>query len=454
MLAIVGGKCHSARRLELILICGWVCVYLAVASATGRDDRLRFTVRDMVSTQLPGLYTLIPLGRASSSCPQSLRIGQVEITGGGRNEQVFVVPHSHVSVPSTSAIASLPNSSSNSTSRVQCDSVRVSENMLTGRVSGTILRRGSDVELDRRVALLDRLALSGGRFYVGYEHGARRCGGHTVPDSTVSVWAAPGRVVTAVADDLVLRLDPGTKYIYYFSTPPCFYRGDAAERGRVVRLASPTPSPIAVRGGGSRPTARPDAVTAPRGGGGRPECFPRSAVVRILRTGSVEIPIRNLQVGDVVDDGSGGWTRVLASTHTDDSALVRMVRLKAGNESLTLTRGHMIPTNRGLLASEDVRVGDYVYQGVRGLRRIRVVALRMVWARGLYAPVTASGTIQVNGMLVTTYAVRPSAAHAALAPLRLEVRIHTSRFSHSHCDKYIFMPELVALVSRFGRWVL
>lgn len=93
---------------------------------------------------------------------------------------------------------------------------------------------------------------------------------------------------------------------------------------------------------------------------------------------------------------------------------------------ITTTPSHLL-----LLAAADgwresfainIKVGDVLLTRGQGsvMRPSRVVNTRMVSKRGVYAPLTRTGTIIVDDALASCYAlVRSHAlAHAAMAPLR------------------------------------
>lgn len=106
--------------------------------------------------------------------------------------------------------------------------------------------------------------------------------------------------------------------------------------------------------------------------------------------------------------------------------------------TLTVSGGHYVPSTHGLVEARSLSVLDELYDGNGNL--LRVVDARWVVVRGLYAPVTTSGTIEVDGVLASTYAIRPAVAHALVAPLRI----------------FPFLPlhDVVRDASAVGRWVM
>lgn len=406
----------------------------AVARSTG----------DMVAQQIPGDYTNVPLISGGNNCPSSMRLAQVELQGNARTP-MFVVPHGFITVPNVP------------TGQLRCSETTVEFNTITTNISATILRRASDLPKDENVELMKLLELAGERYFLGYEFGRRLCNGYDIPASTVSIWAAPSQPIAARHGVNYITLRPGFKYIYYFSDPPCFYRGDARRRGNVRNVPSPAPrqsplpptlgtgDPPLTGSGTARPSTNPipsatssDDTTEQAGGRSRRDCFPAAAMVTLRRAGvSRSAPVSDVRAGDeVVADTDGGYSRVLALTHDDESYVGAFVQLHAHNRTLTLSDGHYVPTLRGSIPASKVRVGD-VLLGSDGAV-LQVDDVDTVIAHGLYAPVTASGTIAIDGMIASTYtsAVPPAAAHALLLPARfapLKIRAPLASLTAAAC---------------------
>ncbi len=354
--------------------------------------RLHTTVRDMVELQIPGTYTRVSLGGQASACSASISVSQVEVHWSN-SQQIFVVPHSLQRVPAS------PNGT------LTCLDMPVTSNPLTKESSATILRRSRDVPPDRRFSLIDRLTVAREAYFVGYEHGGRVCNNYRAPDGTASIWTAPSQRIGAQFYDRMVSIEPGEKYIFFFSSPPCMYVGNASVIGKVVVLPTAAP-PV-------NETMDPSAEPRP------PDCFPGTARTEIrAKDGSLrKIEMAQVSVGDMVADGTGGWTRVLAQTHADALVPIQLVSIRAGNNTLQLSRGHVVVTKRGEVRASEVRVGDVMY-GDGKRREIVVRRKASSMGTGRYAPVTESGTMTVDGLLVTTYAIETNTAHALLAPLR------------------------------------
>lgn len=157
-------------------------------------------------------------------------------------------------------------------------------------------------------------------------------------------------------------------------------------------------------------------------------CFPGGAVVH---TPDGARDIGALRVGDRVlaadDSGKMVYTEVLTFIDRDPNTTRRFIEVTAENGvTITATASHLL-----LLASADgwreafagdVRAGDVLLtRGQAGVMRpSRVTHTRAVFKRGVFAPLTRTGTVIVDDALASCYAIvkSHSLAHAAMAPLR------------------------------------
>ncbi|XP_035458215.1 desert hedgehog protein B [Spodoptera frugiperda] len=161
-------------------------------------------------------------------------------------------------------------------------------------------------------------------------------------------------------------------------------------------------------------------------------CFPEGAMVY---TEKGPRDITTIRIGDKVlsasDDGKMIYSEVLTFIDRDPNATRQFIEVTAENGvTITTTPSHLL-----LLAAADgwresfaanVEIGDVLL--TRGpadvMRPSRVVKTRMLSKRGVYAPLTRTGTIIVDDALASCYALvrSHSLAHAAMAPLRWMAR--------------------------------
>lgn len=185
-------------------------------------------------------------------------------------------------------------------------------------------------------------------------------------------------------------------------------------------------------------------------------CFPGSATVH-LEQGGTKL-VRELRPGDRVlaadDQGRLLYSDFLTFLDRDDGAkkVFYVIETREPRERLLLTAAHLLfvaphndsaaaepearagagpppgaaPGRRALFASR-VRPGQLVYVVAEGGggRRLLPAAVHSVTLReeatGAYAPLTAQGTILINRVLASCYAVieEHGWAHRAFAPFRL-----------------------------------
>lgn len=173
-------------------------------------------------------------------------------------------------------------------------------------------------------------------------------------------------------------------------------------------------------------------------------CFPGDATVTL--PGGTTKPMALLEVGDKVQvlkaDGSISFEDVYFFDHQVGGGAHEFVRLAlAGGAALELTGGHFVPVGSSLAAAtmkraRDVVPGDLLLTLARGgaASAEEVASVTRVTKAGLFAPVTASGTVVVDGVVASAYSdwvldplfdafgaaqKLPAAMHIVHAPLRL-----------------------------------
>ncbi len=152
-------------------------------------------------------------------------------------------------------------------------------------------------------------------------------------------------------------------------------------------------------------------------GTARRSCFPATAVVT-LDNGENKKMV-DLDIGDRVAVGNGQYSKVFMFTHRLPDVVSEFVQLTAVNGAvLRATEGHYLYVNSKYIAAGDVQVGDLLH--LDDGRRAAVASISRVNDAGLFNPQTLHGDIVVNGFQASTYTtfVRPTLAHAALAPMR------------------------------------
>ncbi|ELU09678.1 hypothetical protein CAPTEDRAFT_129621 [Capitella teleta] len=168
------------------------------------------------------------------------------------------------------------------------------------------------------------------------------------------------------------------------------------------------------------------SITAKTGG-----CF--SADDTVKRVDGSSLPIQHLRIGDAIqastDNGDVVYSPVILFLHREENAVASFVTLKTeGGRSLTLSPSHLIHTaEHGEIYASDVKIGQHLLalNNNRSLDKDPVVAMTTQYRRGVFAPLTAIGTIVVNDISSSCYAhVQSHAfAHAFLAPVRWHYQV-------------------------------
>lgn len=151
------------------------------------------------------------------------------------------------------------------------------------------------------------------------------------------------------------------------------------------------------------------------------------------------LPIRDLKIGDRVlsldvATGSLRYDDVIAFLHRSGDEFATFRRLEAENDvTIDVTPSHLLfsaATEEAVLTSaeagpvSDVTEGRYIFVATGNASSVRAVKVRHVRVMrdvGVYAPLTRTGTIVVDGVVASCYALFRShdVAHVAMAPLRL-----------------------------------
>lgn len=162
------------------------------------------------------------------------------------------------------------------------------------------------------------------------------------------------------------------------------------------------------------------------------ECFPSDATVDVLDMGKVTLS--SLQIGAQVrvvnDKNQVNYSPIIAFLHRDldEHALYKRIRTK--NSIIELSKRHLIHHRyNGFIWSERLIQGDEIlvvssnYENETQWEEI--IEITDVNKQGLMAPLTEQGTIIVNNVHASCYALVKShqVAHFALAPYRIYHRL-------------------------------
>lgn len=165
------------------------------------------------------------------------------------------------------------------------------------------------------------------------------------------------------------------------------------------------------------------------------ECFPSDATVDVLDGGKMSLS--SLQVGTqvrVIDENNQiGYSPIIAFLHRelDEQALYRRIRTK--NALIELSKRHLINHHQhGFVWAEKLVQGDEILvvsaDHENQTQWEEIIEITNVQKQGLMAPLTDQGTIIVNNVHASCYALVKSheVAHFALAPYRFYRRLFGS----------------------------
>ncbi|KAM4689806.1 sonic hedgehog protein [Discoglossus pictus] len=216
-----------------------------------------------------------------------------------------------------------------------------------------------------------------------------------------------------------------------------------------------------------------NSVAAKSGG-----CFPASATVT-LENGAKKA-VKDLGPGDRVlaADGLGRLVYSDFLMFIDKQEQVKklyyVIETAQPGEKVRLTAAHLLfvsqheengTTSFKSIFASNIRPGDQVYIVDRNLMRLKSVQVKKVYFEedtGAYAPLTTHGTVVVDGVLASCYAVIEDHrwAHMAFAPLRFAFDLVSFIFPKD----YISSPSTYSqvegihwysqLLYQLGTWVL
>jgi len=151
-------------------------------------------------------------------------------------------------------------------------------------------------------------------------------------------------------------------------------------------------------------------------------CFPGDAAAQVLGRGDVRLS--DLKTGDLVLDKSGMHVRVLGFLHAIRSQSNEFLTVVHSLGEFLASANHLVFANEEDVLVADVQVGDLL--SVADGKSMVLSVRQSVGSQGMFAPLTASGTIAVDGVLASSYAAPSTTlrlphgmAHAVAFPTRM-----------------------------------
>lgn len=150
-------------------------------------------------------------------------------------------------------------------------------------------------------------------------------------------------------------------------------------------------------------------------------CFPEDSTVT-TSDGSF-VAMKDLKIGTRILSAAGTYSEVYLFGHRDTQSWMRVVELRTSDsKTVRMSAGHYIYVNGAVQTAGTVVAGDRLHTGTG--ETIIVTKVVESIKRGMYAPTTLSGSLVVDGVLVSSYtdAIPPIVAHWLLSPIRLAYR--------------------------------
>lgn len=203
-------------------------------------------------------------------------------------------------------------------------------------------------------------------------------------------------------------------------------RPGKARTGTVPPTMAPTKSPSAPSAsmGNSTisPTKSPVTPPPPPPPPSSSVCFSSSNTVQV--EGKGQKSIEELEIGDFVKTAPNKYSRVYSFGHKDHNQVADYLQIHSDENVIEVSDAHFLFVNNEVQTAEKVRIGDK-------LGNSTVTAVHYIQRRGLFAPLTESGEIEVSGVRASNYislldlypTLQVQIYHNILAPLRVVCRL-------------------------------
>ncbi|UJR09160.1 hypothetical protein I4U23_013408 [Adineta vaga] len=195
------------------------------------------------------------------------------------------------------------------------------------------------------------------------------------------------------------------------------------------------------------------------------KCFPNDATVELIETRQ-RIPMKNLNIGDqiLVDIDQNGqriYESIYAFIHASENGIYDYLKItvdKNLEQPLIISSNHLIfrfnqtkPCFAGHLEVGDqlqIISKDSTYQAGT------IIDIRLIKSQGFYAPLTRSGKLFVDGILVSNYALvaNHQLAHLVIQPYRWGIQLLGSSSSYSEHIHW-YCQILYNMVEKINKWL-
>ena len=151
-----------------------------------------------------------------------------------------------------------------------------------------------------------------------------------------------------------------------------------------------------------KPTPRAPSPS-PSHSSSSPSCFSETATVSVLNRGPTKMA--DLRVGDKIPTVSGEYQPIYAFAHRDTDTVLDFLRIHTQSaRALEITKDHLVfvAGQSSPVRAETIQPGDKLVLGSKQ-EEAMVTKIDTVKRQGLYAPLTADGTLVVDGIATSCY---------------------------------------------------
>ncbi|CAB9498161.1 Warthog protein [Seminavis robusta] len=132
-------------------------------------------------------------------------------------------------------------------------------------------------------------------------------------------------------------------------------------------------------------------------------CFSKDSTVDVLDKGST--PMKDLANGDTILVGGGSYEPIYSFAHLDKTKSATFLQVHTNDQEdapLEVTEEHLVHANGKYVPAGELQIGDILTAANSNEKRI-ITKLESIVKTGLYAPLTASGTLIVNDVTASAY---------------------------------------------------
>lgn len=195
-------------------------------------------------------------------------------------------------------------------------------------------------------------------------------------------------------------------------------------------------------------------------------CFSGASTVQIEGVGPTQL--KDVAIGQKVLVGDNKYEPLYSFGHSEEGARVNLRQIKTANGSqLQISDDHMVFVEHGgAIPSALIKVGDKVMTA-NSVELTIVESIDIVESRGIFAPFTPSGTIVVDGMLVSSFVGMNGEPGLSIGGFKFSHQwmAHSFEFPHRVVCHYIGscqnetytkngISTWVATPMKLGQWLL